>query len=168
MAVEIKYIVAGTYGEYNTWLMHKIRTDKHYPVEHCRYVDSVNMLRGLTACHGFFVGSYEQRQDIDLIRDAIRIVNTHRPQYHASSTPRGTSITGILIDEYAPVEDQAPVTSNSLTLGDLKVLNGEFHVWHGEDRGWAEARPEYVSSYKMLMNAVEDHTGDGLQDPVNR
>jgi hypothetical protein len=63
-----KFVVAGNYGQYKYWL-----SQKGYMAHEYIYVSDVNMMRGIENPTGFFVGTYEQRPDIDEIKMQIRI-----------------------------------------------------------------------------------------------
>ena len=67
-AIVKKYIVAGNYAEYQAWLKEKGFTPQEYV-----YVDNVNTLRGTANPHGFYVGSWERRKDINDISTEIRL-----------------------------------------------------------------------------------------------
>ncbi len=73
------FIVSGTYEQYKQWVRKNI--DRYYAkntsisLSHFVYVSSPDILRGHSEVHGYYVGSYKNRKDIEQIREMIRIVN---------------------------------------------------------------------------------------------
>ena len=67
--IKMKYIVSGTYNEYNEF-MYKHRDDINVVYQ---YVDSPKTLTGLKNIEGFFVGTYYKRHDIEAIKDMIKM-----------------------------------------------------------------------------------------------
>lgn len=63
-----KYVVAGNHIQYKMWL-HQKGFDPHEYV----YVSSVDRLLGVSNPHGFFVGTYTERTDIDEIKLQIKL-----------------------------------------------------------------------------------------------
>jgi hypothetical protein len=63
-----KFIVAGNYEEYRTFLHnHKDDINVIYV-----YVNSSRDLKGLRDIEGFYIGTYYKRHDIDTIKEVIR------------------------------------------------------------------------------------------------
>lgn len=65
-----KYIIAGNYNEYKYFIDRK----KFDPQEYI-YVNNADTLRGLYNIHGYYVGSWRKRHDIDIIKMNIEIAN---------------------------------------------------------------------------------------------
>lgn len=65
-----KYIIAGNYNEYKYFIDRK----KFDPQEYI-YVNNADTLRGLYNIHGYYVGSWRKRQDIDIIKMNIELAN---------------------------------------------------------------------------------------------
>jgi hypothetical protein len=72
MDKEIKWIVAGNYKEYIDYLGKKL----YDPRIEYRYVNSADSLKGCRPCHGYYIGNYFERPDIEEIRERILINNT--------------------------------------------------------------------------------------------
>ena len=70
--IKMKYIVSGTYDEYNEF-MHKHRDDINVVYQ---YVDSPKTLKGLQNIEGFYIGTYYTRHDIGAIKDTIAMSKT--------------------------------------------------------------------------------------------
>lgn len=64
-----KYVVAGNYQEYKSHI-----DEKGYLKSEYVYVNSPDQLRGLDKIEGFYIGSYEQRPDIEEIRQQIQLI----------------------------------------------------------------------------------------------
>ena len=56
--MKYQYIIAGNYDQYCTWAADKMS------VNNCRYVSSINVLRGIRDPHGVFIGTWYERKDI--------------------------------------------------------------------------------------------------------
>jgi hypothetical protein len=67
----VKYIVAGNYNEYQAYVKRKPRIEYYY-----KYVSSVDTIRGLSEINGAFIGTYDQRPDIEDIKDTIAVIKT--------------------------------------------------------------------------------------------
>jgi hypothetical protein len=63
-----KYIIAGNYAQYRAWLFQKGYSPSEYV-----YVSTTDTLRGVSNPHGFFVGTYEDRPDINGIKLQIKL-----------------------------------------------------------------------------------------------
>jgi len=61
-----KYIVSGTFNEYRNYI-----AKKGYSPQEYTYVSNSDSLRGKSEIDGFYIGTYEQRADIDEIRAII-------------------------------------------------------------------------------------------------
>ena len=74
------YIVAGNFKEYTDYVNSKDRewregiVNNAIPPYFYINVSHVDKLMGLNRIQGFFIGSYEQRDDIDLIRRTIKSI----------------------------------------------------------------------------------------------
>jgi hypothetical protein len=66
--MERKYVVAGNHAQYRLWLQQK-GFDPHEYV----YVPTAERFRGLSNPHGFFIGTYNERNDIDEIKLQIKL-----------------------------------------------------------------------------------------------
>ena len=76
--IKIKYIVSGTYKEYEEF-MYKHRDDINVVYQ---YVDSPKTLKGLQNIEGFYIGTYYKRHDIGAIKDMIKMSkNIKRKEY---------------------------------------------------------------------------------------
>lgn len=69
-----KYIVAGNHMEFIDYCSRKQR--EGIDIREMYYVTGAAALRGLSECHGFFIGTYNDRPDINQIIDQIRIINS--------------------------------------------------------------------------------------------
>ena len=107
MRPELTFIVAGNIDEFSNYLRDKQAEGKNYV-----YVDGPHVFRGRRDVHGFYIGSYKKRADIDEIMEAIKIANFKSTVY-VSSTPmsdgasqwlRGLTANGIIIDEVADLQ----------------------------------------------------------------
>ena len=65
-----KYIVAGNYQEYKFFINKKKIDPKDFV-----YVSNADMLRGQKDIHGYYIGSWRNREDIDSIKLSIEIAN---------------------------------------------------------------------------------------------
>lgn len=65
-----KYIIAGSYAEYKDFLKRKSFNSDEY-----KFVSNSNVLRGMRNVHGYYVGSWRQRTDIEDIKLAIELAN---------------------------------------------------------------------------------------------
>jgi hypothetical protein len=63
-----KYVVAGNHTQYKMWLHQKGFNPHEYV-----YVSTTDTLRGVSNPHGFFVGTYEDRPDINGIKLQIKL-----------------------------------------------------------------------------------------------
>lgn len=72
------YIVAGSFEQYRNYcLKKKEQYDERgeiFPLH--KYVSNVDTLRGLNSIKGFYIGTYEQRSDIDQIKFQIAVIKT--------------------------------------------------------------------------------------------
>lgn len=72
------YIVAGNMDEYRAYVFKKKaeydRREEIFPIH--TFVHSADHLRGLRDIKGFYIGSYEQRSDIDKIKFQIAVIKT--------------------------------------------------------------------------------------------
>lgn len=65
------YIVAGNKHEFQAYVLRKAAENS---TDHYVYVDCLLRLRGLDEVNGFYIGTYEQREDIEEIREQIAII----------------------------------------------------------------------------------------------
>ena len=65
------YIVAGTKKEYEDFVIRKNMMGLYY---NWKYVWNADMLRGLNKIRGFYVGTYEEREDWPQIEVAIQTI----------------------------------------------------------------------------------------------
>jgi len=65
-----KYIIAGSFAEYNSFLKHKGYDSNVYI-----FVNTADTLRGLKDIHGYYVGSWKLRKDIEDIKLNIELAN---------------------------------------------------------------------------------------------
>lgn len=74
------YVVAGNYQQFQHYKNNKIKALIESGVEiksnHFVYVSNPDMLRGLRECHGFYIGTYYDRKDLEEINLNIRLANT--------------------------------------------------------------------------------------------
>lgn len=68
----MKYIVAGTYGEYQDYILRNNLNRLDYP-----YVTDIHALRGLSSIDGFYIGTYYNRPDLLEIQQQIAIIKAH-------------------------------------------------------------------------------------------
>lgn len=72
----MKFVVAGNHREYINFLR-----DRNYYINEYRYVASANCLRGIMDPHGFFVGTWDKREDRDMILSQLWMcTKTHNPR----------------------------------------------------------------------------------------
>lgn len=76
-----KFVVAGSWAQY----MNHIADMKYDPKEYV-YVSDPIQLRGRSEIEGFYIGSYEQRPDIDQIREIIAQIKARNKIYKASAS----------------------------------------------------------------------------------
>jgi hypothetical protein len=65
------FVVAGNYQEFQDFVIRKRMKGFSYDFV---YVSDRDMIRGLDAIRGFYIGTYRQREDWSEIRDAIAII----------------------------------------------------------------------------------------------
>lgn len=94
-----KYIVAGNHMEFIDYCSRKQR--EGIDIREMYYVTGVNDLRGLSECHGFFIGTYNNRSDIDQIMEQIHIVNSKPISW-------SRAYTNVWIDELTNVTAVSP------------------------------------------------------------
>ena len=68
------YIVAGTRKEFEDFVIRKNMMGLYY---NWKYVWNADMLRGLNKIRGFYVGTYEEREDWPQIEVAIQTIKTN-------------------------------------------------------------------------------------------
>jgi hypothetical protein len=72
----MKFVIAGNHQEYINFLR-----DRNYYTTDYRYVTNANSLRGVMDPHGFFVGTWDKREDRDQILSQLWMcTKTHNPQ----------------------------------------------------------------------------------------
>ena len=73
------FIVAGNHQQYKEWVRKNI--DRFYAINtsislsNFVYVSGPEIFRGYNEVHGYYIGSYKDREDIEQIQQMIRIVN---------------------------------------------------------------------------------------------
>jgi hypothetical protein len=67
------WIVAGNKNEFDDFVISKRVRGLHFDY---RYVSNVDILRGLSRIRGFYVGTYEKREDWYAIDDCIKIIKS--------------------------------------------------------------------------------------------
>ncbi len=67
------YIVAGTRKEFEDFVIRKNMMGLYY---NWKYVWNADMLRGLNRIRGFYVGTYEEREDWPQIELAIQTIKS--------------------------------------------------------------------------------------------
>ena len=67
------YIVAGTRKEFEDFVIRKNMMGLYY---NWKYVWNADMLRGLSRIRGFYVGTYEEREDWPQIQVAIQTIKS--------------------------------------------------------------------------------------------
>lgn len=91
------YIVAGTRAEFDDWM----RSKGHDPRDrNFVYVDGLHCFRGVSDPHGFYVGSYEKRADINDISAMIK-----QCQYKPSTSSAKYNM-GIIVQEFDKVLEE--------------------------------------------------------------
>ena len=112
----VKYVVAGNYGEYKAYIKHKPRIEFYY-----RYVDSIDILRGLSDIDGFYYGTYESRHDINEIRAAIAIIKARKvwgdPKPAVYQWVDDSSAVGVVAQEIGEI---SPDFFRAINGGDLE------------------------------------------------
>ena len=74
------FIVAGNHEQYKQWVKKNI--DRFYAkntsisLSNFVYVSGPEIFRGYSEVHGYYIGSYKDREDIDQIREMIQRVNS--------------------------------------------------------------------------------------------
>ena len=75
------FIVAGNYEQYKEWVRKNIdqfyAKDTSISLSNFVYVHSADTFRGHREVHGYYIGTYNDRPDIEQIRKSIHIIN-HR------------------------------------------------------------------------------------------
>lgn len=66
----IKYVIAGNKQEYEAYIQKKGYSDSEY-----MYVDDASVLEGKHNVHGYYVGSWREREDIEDIKATIVACN---------------------------------------------------------------------------------------------
>ena len=109
--IDYCYIVSGNRREFERYCAKKF--DECVSVEPRRrppnyvYVDSADRLRGLSEVHGFKIGTYKQRPDINEIERMIFVINSRTPPSVSVGYPlKGNSFSKIMFDEVAPIKDE--------------------------------------------------------------
>lgn len=85
------FVVAGSYEQHQTWVRKHIAKE-YQENPHCTlslsnyvYVSGPEMFRGHNEVHGYFVGSYRERNDIkDIVQEIRRINRIHPTQIFPS------------------------------------------------------------------------------------
>ena len=67
------YVVAGTQKEFEDFVIRKNMMGLYY---NWKYVWNADMLRGLQRIRGFYVGTYEEREDWPQIEVAIQTIKS--------------------------------------------------------------------------------------------
>ena len=73
------FIVAGNHQQYKEWVRKNI--DRFYAnntsisLSNFVYVSGPEIFRGYNEVHGYYIGSYKNRPDIEQIRESIHIIN---------------------------------------------------------------------------------------------
>jgi hypothetical protein len=70
--ITTKYIIAGNIKEYDDFITKRNLSKLNYV-----FVYSADNLRGLNNIHGFYVGSWRERKDIEEIKSLIELANGH-------------------------------------------------------------------------------------------
>lgn len=65
------FVVAGNYQEFQDFVIRKRMKGFSYDFV---YVSSPEMLQGMTAINGFYIGTYREREDWPQMRDEISII----------------------------------------------------------------------------------------------
>jgi len=65
------YVVAGNQNEYDDFVIRKRMRGHNYDF---RYVVSANVLRGVERIRGFYIGSYQERNDWPEIDSVIKMI----------------------------------------------------------------------------------------------
>lgn len=129
VSVQKSYIVAGNMDEFRHFVARKkVEHDNNMKLmPEYVYVHNVDRLRGLSEVHGWFIGSYEQRSDINLIKSTITIINMPHtgakfdPYFNVIHTPTGSKIVGqeitaVWLDDLEDWKSTAPVWNPSQTV----------------------------------------------------
>lgn len=74
------YVIAGTMAEYDNFIRRKAQQlfaegQTSISLSDFMFVSRPDQLRGLRDVHGYFIGTYRNRNDIREIVDTIRIIN---------------------------------------------------------------------------------------------
>lgn len=97
------FVVAGSYAEFRDFTVKKEREySNQNNVPQFVYVDSPEKLRGYREVHGWFIGSWATRSNIEDIKSTIATINsrtTPSQPITMTHTPTGTRISGVLVDE---------------------------------------------------------------------
>ena len=76
------FIVAGSFEQYRRHI-----ELKGYNAQEYRYVSSPNILRGITDIQGFFIGTWQNRPDIEQIKEIIQLSKNRAPAPTKIFTP---------------------------------------------------------------------------------
>lgn len=73
------FVVSGNHDQFRNFVRHKvaemINEGKDVTYGHFTYVSGVDVFRGYSEVHGYFVGTFRDRPDIEDIVTHIKIVN---------------------------------------------------------------------------------------------
>ena len=98
----VKYIVAGNYEQYQAYVKRKPRIEYYY-----KYVSGVDTLRGLSEIEGAFIGTYDQRPDIEDIKRMIIIIKSKSQIASVPFKWTTTPTTGFIAQEVDAVLPEA-------------------------------------------------------------
>lgn len=69
------FIVAGNREQYREWVKTNLTRFPNILLQNFIFVSGPEVFRGYNEVHGFYIGSYRQRPDIEEIMDMISIIN---------------------------------------------------------------------------------------------
>lgn len=72
------FIVAGTFREYQDFVTKKLKEFPNLTSLNFKFVRDAETLLGLSYVKGFFVGTYEKREDIKEIEQAIYLIKARK------------------------------------------------------------------------------------------
>lgn len=98
----VKYIVAGNYEQYKEYVKRKPRIECYY-----KYVFSIDTIHGLSEIEGAFIGTYDQRPDIEEIKRLITIIKSKQQLATVPFEWSDKPAVGFIAQEFADAVPEA-------------------------------------------------------------
>jgi hypothetical protein len=78
MNQEKLFIVAGNREQYREWVKTNLTRFPNILLQNFVYVSGPEIFRGYSEVHGFYIGNYRERPDIEEIKNMIMIINMRK------------------------------------------------------------------------------------------